>query len=248
MQISRESQEFLKNLRVYLLSSGKNEQEINDIVEELEDHLHEAEKNGKDVDEIIGQSPKEYMNQLADEMPLDLTSVLKYIPIIILGGFSFILMEDAIRGNLEYSLLEIIGYPSGLLINLFLIGAAFKYLASTKLSATKQWLILSIVGMVPTALFVGIYYLDRFIETPAFQLGTFGVASAVVVSISVFIGIAVWSKSWVTIIIPLLLFLPKVLIDMTSIEGDTKLIVNSILPFLLVGLYLLIVSKKEQQI
>lgn len=247
MKVSKESQQFLDNLRVYLLSSGKNEQEINEIVEELKDHLHEAEKHGKDVEDIIGQSPKEYMNQVADEMPFDLTGVLKYIPIIFLGAFSFILIDDAIRGTMEYSLLELIGYPLILFINLFIMfRIAFRYLATSSLSETKQWLFLSLVGMIPASLFIVIYYVDRFFETPSIEFGTVGVIIAVAVSISVFIGVALWSKSWVTIIIPLLWFLPRVFIDMTSIAEDTKLIVSGTLPLALVGLYLLIVSKREQ--
>ncbi|WP_345242657.1 HAAS domain-containing protein [Pontibacillus salipaludis] len=247
MKVSKESQQFLDNLRVYLLSSGKNEQEINEIVEELEDHLYEAERNGKDVEDIIGQSPKEYMNQVADEMPLDLIGVLKYIPIIFLGAFSFILIDDAIRGTMEYSLLELIGYPLIFFINLFIMfRLAFRYLAISSLSETKQWLFLSLVGMVPTSLFIVIYYVDRSFQTPSIEFGTVGVTVAVAVSISVLIGVALWSKSWVTIIIPILLFLPRIFINMTSIEDNTKLIVSGILPLVLVGIYLLIVSKRQQ--
>lgn len=247
MKVSKESQQFLDNLRVYLFSSGKNEQEINEIVEELEDHLYEAERNGKDVEDIIGQSPKEYMNQVADEMPLDLIGVLKYIPIIFLGAFSFILIDDAINGTMEYSLLELIGYPFIFFINLFIMfRLALRYLAVTSLSETKQWLFLSLLGIVPASLFIVIYYVDRSFGTPSIQFGTVGVTVAVAFAIATLIGVALWSKSWVTIIIPILLFLPRIFINMTSIEDNTKLIVSGILPLVLVGIYLLIVSKREQ--
>ncbi|GGD22522.1 HAAS domain-containing protein [Pontibacillus salipaludis] len=247
MKVSKESQQFLDNLRIYLLSSGKNEQEINEIVEELEDHLYEAERNGKDVEDIIGQSPKEYMNQVADEMPLDLKGVLKYIPIILIGAFSFILIDDAIRGTMEYSLLELIGYPFIFFINLFIMfRIAFRYLAISSLSETKQWLLLSLVGMVPTSLFIVIYYVDRSFQTPSIEFGNVGVTVAVAFAIATLIGITLWSKSWVTIIIPILLFLPRIFINMTSIEDNTKLIVSGILPLVLVGTYLFIVSKRQQ--
>ena len=40
--LSKESRKFLGDLRVYLISSGKNEKETNEIIGELEDHLMEA--------------------------------------------------------------------------------------------------------------------------------------------------------------------------------------------------------------
>ena len=42
MKLSREAAAFIDNLHLYLLSSGKKDKEINEIVEELTDHLREA--------------------------------------------------------------------------------------------------------------------------------------------------------------------------------------------------------------
>lgn len=44
LEISEKSEEFLENLHVYLISSGKQWDEVEDIVTELEAHLAEAEK------------------------------------------------------------------------------------------------------------------------------------------------------------------------------------------------------------
>lgn len=44
LQLSKKSQNFIENLRVYLFSSGKQSDEIEQIVNELEIHLAEAEK------------------------------------------------------------------------------------------------------------------------------------------------------------------------------------------------------------
>lgn len=44
MKLSPESRKFIEDLRLYLFSTGKSDQEIEDIVAELEDHLWEAEK------------------------------------------------------------------------------------------------------------------------------------------------------------------------------------------------------------
>ena len=130
MNLSRESEHFLENLRVYLISSGKKEQEIQAITEELEDHLCEAEKNGKNIDDIIGKSPKEYMDQIASEMSFDLKGLIQYIPIVMLGAFAFILTVKVIRGALEFSMIEAIGYPFIFLLYLLITALIFKYVPS----------------------------------------------------------------------------------------------------------------------
>src|SRR5699024_9109279 len=93
-QLSYKSRKFLEDLRVYLFSSGKDSNEIEQIVEELEIHLIEAEKNGKSIEKIVGHTPKEYMEQLSNEMPVDYKSWFKYVLIIISGAFSFTLAND----------------------------------------------------------------------------------------------------------------------------------------------------------
>lgn len=247
MKLSQPSQKFLENLRLYLLSSGKNEKDIEDIIGELEDHLYEAEKKGKSVEAITGQTPKGYMEQLANEMTFDFKGLLKYIPIIMLGGTLYIVMGDAIRGQLEYSLLELIGYPSIFIMFLLITTIAFKYVASTKISRTKEWLIFAIVGFTPMCLFIGLIYLNRFYETAVFQFGTSGNVIAIVFAALVFIGISIWSKTWFSIILPILLFLPNILISATNFQESTKLIMTSLLVPVCVGIYLLTIIRKDKK-
>lgn len=83
-QLSKRSQDFLENLHLYLFSSGKNSDDIDDIVRELETHLFEAKKNGKSIEKIIGKSPKEYMKMVSNEMIIDYRTWFKYIWIIVL--------------------------------------------------------------------------------------------------------------------------------------------------------------------
>ncbi|WP_445488130.1 HAAS domain-containing protein [Niallia sp. 03133] len=248
MNISKESRGFLEDLRLYLFSSGKNEKETEEIIGELEDHLYEAEKNGKNIEDIIGKTPKEYMAQLAKEMSFDFKAVLKYIPIIVLGGFSYILMGDALHGGIKYSLLDIVGYLFIFLLTLFLTAVLFKYVASNEISKTKEWLIFGLVGITPTTLFVALMYLDRYYYTPVIQFGTVGNIIAIVFSILIFIGISIWSKTWISIILPIILFLPEILINKTSVQESTKLIVIGILFPVCMGIYFLIIRKKEKRL
>ena len=47
MKLSKRSDEFVRNVRMYLFTSGKNEQDIEDVIGELEDHLSNLKAAGK---------------------------------------------------------------------------------------------------------------------------------------------------------------------------------------------------------
>lgn len=246
MHISMESRDFLENLRVYLISSGKKEIEINEIIEELEDHLYEAEKNGKNIDDIIGKSPKEYMEQVANEISFDLKGLVKYIPIVMLGAFAFILTGKAIRGSIEFSILDLVGYPLIFLLYLLITASVFKYVSSRQLTKIKERILLGTTSLFPLVLFMVLLYLNSSINTPVVEFGMIGNIVAISCATIIFIWIAVWSKSWVTIIIPILLFLPEGMINLTTLQDKTKAILNAVIPFSLIGIYLFILWNKER--
>lgn len=246
MRISTESRGFLENLRVYLISSGKKEIEINEIIGELEDHLCEAEKNGKNIDDIIGKSPKEYMDQVANEMSFDLKGLVKYIPIIMIGAFAFILTDKAIRGVLEFSIIDLVGYPLIFLLYLFTTAIVFKYVSSRHLSKINEWIVLGITGVVPFLLFMIHIYVNNAIKTPTFEFGMIGNIVAIGCAAIIFIWIAVWSKSLTIIILPILLFLPEGIINLTTLQDQTKAILNATIPFALIGIYIFILWNKER--
>lgn len=247
MNLSRESEHFLENLRVYLISSGKKEQEVQAITEELEDHLCEAEKNGKNIDDIIGKSPKEYMDQIASEMSFDLKGLIQYIPIIMFGAFAFILTGKAIRGVLEFSLVEVIGYPLICLLYLLATALIFKYVSSRALSKIKEGMIVGITGILPLGLFLLLLYVNDLIHTPTLAFGIAGNIVALICAVVIFISVAVWSKSWTFMIIPLLLFLPEGLLNLTSLPTETKAILSIVISFGLIGIYLFIIWIQNQK-
>ena len=246
MHLSMESRGFLENLRVYLISSGRREKEIEEIIEELEDHLCEAEKNGKNIDDIIGKSPKEYMEQVANEISFDLKGLLIYIPIVMFGALAFILTGKAIRGVLEFSTIDLIGYPLIFLFYLFTTAIVFKYVSSRHLSKIKERIILGITGILPFALFMLLLYLNDSINTPTIEFGISGNIVAIICATIIFISIALWTKSWVIIIIPILLFLPEGIINLTTLQDQTKAILSIATSFPLIGIYLLILWNKER--
>lgn len=246
LQLSKKSQDFLENLRLYLFSSGKNSEEIDDIVRELEIHLSEAEKNGKSIEKIIGKSPKEYMKMVSNEMIIDYRTWFKYICIIVLGSFSFTVFPDLLEGNLSYSVLEILGHILIGTIFIAFVITGFKYISTVSQSIRKQGMVLVGIAILPIALFVGLIYLNKAIDTPVIHFGnTASLIIGLIISLFI-IGVSIWAKTWTLIIIIALLTLPDYILNLTSLQYETKLIVSTIITFGGIALYLWILSKLEK--
>ncbi len=195
-KLSNKSKSFLENLRLYLFSSGKNPEEIEEIAEELEVHLLEAEKSGKPIDKIIGKSPKEYMEMVSKEMIIDYRTWIKYICLIVFGSFSFTIFPDLLEGNLSYSVLEIVGHIVIGAIFIISIFKGFKYISTTNHSLKIQGLILVIIMLLPIVLFVGLIYLNRAINTPIIHFGNTGSMIIGVIAVLFIISMSFWGKSW----------------------------------------------------
>lgn len=245
-KLSKKSNDFLENLRVYLFSSGKNAKEINEIIEELEVHLIEAEKRGKSIEHIIGHSPKEYMDQISNEMAIDIKQWIKFIPIIIFGAFSITIVSDLLEGTLSYSLLEIFGFLS--IAVLFLAGTsiAFRYISSKSLSPSKQFFILFMLSAFPMGLFMGLIFLNQAYATPVIEFGMFGTIMIGVLTFFFIIGISLWSKTWILPIVIAWLELPELLLRTTNMAEPTRLLVSTFLTFGGIAIYLAIANRKER--
>lgn len=71
MMISKEGEKFLIDTKVYLITKGIKEEDVDAFLEDAELHLIEGEEEGKTVSDIFGDSPKEYAEELAKEMEKD---------------------------------------------------------------------------------------------------------------------------------------------------------------------------------
>ncbi|UKS66535.1 HAAS domain-containing protein [Rossellomorea marisflavi] len=223
MNVSKESRDFLDRLSVYLFASGKNEKEIREVTGELEDHLHEAEKKGKSVEDITGLTAKQYMDQIAKEMPFDKMGVFKYALVLIFGAIAFYVMGDAINGTMDYSWIIIIGLPVMVLLYGVMVAKLFKYTAEKVLSKKKEFTLLILLAGVPLAGMGGVVFLDQFIGVTAVSLGTTGRVIGFVLCAFILIGVSIWSKSLIMILLPILVFVPQYYIERTSWSEETQL-------------------------
>lgn len=247
VKLSEQSERFIENLRIYLFSSGKNSDEIEEIIEELESHLSEAEKRGKSIEKIIGKSPKEYMEMISNEMVIDYRTWFKYILLILIGAFSITIIRDVLEGALSYSLLEIIGYLVITVIFIFSVLKGFKYISTIKQSIGKQIGILIPIVMVPGALFFGLIFLNRAVDTPIIQFSNTASMVIGIITMLFIIGMSIWAKTWILIVVVAFISLPGYVLNQTSLPYETQLILESIIMFGGVGIYLLISTKIEQK-
>lgn len=243
VKLSRKSKDFLEDLRLYLFSSGRKSDEIEEIVDELANHLSEAEDNGKSVEKVVGKSPKEYMESISNEMVVDYRTWIKYICLIILGSFSLSILPDLLEGNLSYSVLEIVGHILIGAIFIFLVFTGFKYISTTSKSLKWQGLILLAIAILPIALFVGLIYLDRIVGTPTVHFGNVGSLIIGVITVFFLIGMSIWAKTWILIMILALLTLPDYFLTLTPLKYETQLIISSLLTFGGIAIYLWISYK-----
>ncbi|PYZ91718.1 hypothetical protein CR194_19040 [Salipaludibacillus keqinensis] len=243
-KLSHKSKTFLEDLRIYLFSSAKNSEEIDDIVDQLEVHLLEAEQNGKTIEKIIGDSPKDYMNQLSHEMSLDYKAWAKFVPIILFGSFSFKIVGDSLSGALAYSILELIGFFTIGIIFLLGVSATFKFISGKNLSNGKQVTVLSLVPLLTMGLFFSLIYLNRVIDPPLIHFGQLGSIIAVIITMIFLIAASWWAKTAVLLVIITLLYLPPFLLSFTSMQEVTQLTIGVFVSYIGIGIYLFITFKR----
>lgn len=248
MELSKKSRNFLDDLAVYLMSSGKSEEEVQDVVAELKDHLEEAERAGKSVDDVVGQSPQAYMQHLGREMAFDGKGFFKVIAMIIPNVFAYIVIANFIQGEMTFSTIQLIGFP--LVAVLFLLAAAqaFRNMSiRSKESKIKNGATYIALAALPMTLFLGLMVLDIFVETPTIVFGPTGQLVLFGLAVIALLIVSVWTKTWINLIIPLLLFGPQYALAQTSLPLEQQLMFSMLILFVGMGIFLFVWWKKNQQ-
>ncbi|MCC3357140.1 HAAS domain-containing protein [Bacillus sp. REN16] len=249
--LSAKSEFFIDNLRMYLMMSGKNDQEVSELIEELKDHLSEAEKSGKSIDDIVGQTPEQYMASLKQEMRTDYKQLTKFLPIYFIGVIAYFLIGPAIRGEFELNYIQVIGIPILAVLGLG-IYVYFLQKAGQKQFSKKMFFLSGVIAsMSVTTLAIVIIVGSTIFMNPFFIGDTTAEVAVIVICGSIFIGTAIWSKSWVFIVIPVFLIIPDVFTRFTDVSIETIIII-SISSFVLMSVVLilniLITEKRKKKL
>ncbi|HDR7632808.1 TPA: DUF1129 domain-containing protein [Bacillus mycoides] len=174
MQVSKEGEKFLIDTKVYLITKGIKEEDVDAFLEDAELHLIEGEKKGKTVSDIFGDSPKEYAEELANEMEQDKGGSIKTILGMIIGIGGYWLLTNILfeSPNHEFTLtnVQLIGYPIVLMITIVAIIFAFK-MSSFK-SKIKEFSIIYVAALLPILLLVLLMFMNKWYGTPVLQLTT----------------------------------------------------------------------------
>ncbi|MFJ8412860.1 DUF1129 domain-containing protein [Bacillus paramycoides] len=174
MQVSKEGEKFLIDTKVYLITKGIKEEDVDAFLEDAELHLIEGEKEGKTVSDIFGDSPKAYAEELAKEMEKDKSGSIKSILAMIIGVGGYWLLTHILfnNPNQQFTLtnVQLIGYPIVLMITIVGTIAAFR-MSSFK-SKLVEFGIIYMIVMVPILLLVLLMFIDKWYGTSVLQLTT----------------------------------------------------------------------------
>ncbi|HFK1763046.1 hypothetical protein AT258_08140 [Bacillus wiedmannii] len=174
MQISKEGEKFLIDTKVYLITKGMKEEDVDAFLEDAELHLIEGEKEGKTVKDIFGDSPKEYAEELAKEMEKDKGGSIKSILGMIIGIGGYWLLTNILfeNPNHEFTLtnVQLIGYPIVLMITI--VGIIFAFKMSSFKSKIKEFSIIYVAALLPILLLVLLMFMNKWYGTPVLQLTT----------------------------------------------------------------------------
>src|SRR5699024_6257697 len=124
--------------------------------------------------------------------------------------------QDLIRGELSYSLLEIVGNIIIVFIFIGIVLLGFRLLATRNFTQKTQIGIFAVLGLIPFGLYIGLIYMNKHIITPIIHFGIVGSIITGVLMTLFIIGMSIWAETWILFIVILLLIVPDLLLSMTS--------------------------------
>ncbi|KAB2501629.1 DUF1129 domain-containing protein [Bacillus cereus] len=230
MQISKEGEKFLIDTKVYLITQGIKEEDVDAFLEDAELHLIEGEKEGKTVSNIFGDSPKEYAEELAKEMEKDKGGSIKSVLGMIIGIGGYWLLTNILFGNpnQQFTLtnVQVIGYPIVLIITI--IGTVFAFRMSSFKSKLVEFGIIYVIVMIPILLLVLLMFMNKWYGTPILKLSTM---QTYILAVSIFLLLLigeVYVLGWMgvlVLIVPLaIMFLFKDLEERNVFWGIAKIL------------------------
>ncbi len=167
--LTKENEAIYGEMLVYLRMSNKSQEELEPVLIELLDHLLDAQANGKRAEDVFGENPKAFCDELLTAMPKPKAKEFfsMFAPAAVIGLGMWLLISGS-DGRLEYSLISLIGMPiSGLLC---LITILYGIRVSTFRSGKKGFAILYVYFIIATLSICAVVLLDHFFGKPIFIL------------------------------------------------------------------------------
>ncbi|CAD2071047.1 hypothetical protein GCM10007275_16210 [Jeotgalicoccus coquinae] len=164
--LSKEAERFLREFRIEMMAHGKQDEAIDDMEAELEDHLIQAEQDGKSVDSITGGSVKEYLKNISGEMPR-VNNLKKYIMLFIVYLAGILTIPTLIAGTFEWSLSNLMYYAAIIVLGPLLIYKVYSGVIinhtcfKTEKIAPKGYVIIAVFSVLKMGFLIGGLFLVR---------------------------------------------------------------------------------------
>lgn len=175
-KLTPENKKYYENLLLYIrLTTDKSEQETEEILYEILEHLLEAQAEGKSPEEVFGKDPKAYADEIIGELPkaigkeqLKLGAMIIFYmlgPSALVYGVIHTVLNLFIKQNSAFTFSlgsGIIITIFDLLIGFFTLAYIIKCMRSIAFKNQKKWVeFLQLYGIV--MLSIGLYILPLFI-------------------------------------------------------------------------------------
>ncbi|MEN7365929.1 HAAS domain-containing protein [Bacillus safensis] len=244
--VSKETRHILLELQLYLISKGKNQDEIDELMDELTAHAVEAEKDGKTGGDVFSGDPRSYADELAKELSGNHKDWVPFVSAFLIGSLFYMILADAISQNLSYSWFALIGYPLVLVANVIMIIVMFR--ASAFQTSSRVFLYFWMLGIFQLTAMVTIKLLDQKVGTPLLVLTSgqrWGVILLMLLCIVVFNAIL---KANVVSLIPIIFFGPQLIFEWIGWTSPSVILLQSLLSIvILIGLIFIVLRRTNKK-
>ncbi|KRE19685.1 NADH dehydrogenase [Bacillus sp. Root920] len=244
--VSKETRHILLELQLYLISKGKNQDEIDELMDELTAHAVAAEKDGKTGEDVFGGDPRSYADELAKELSGNHKDWVPFVSAFLIGSLFYMILADAISQNLSYSWFALIGYPLVLVANVIMIIVMFR--ASAFQTSSRVFLYFWMLGIFQLTAMVTIKLLDQKVGTPLLVLTSgqrWGVILLMLLCIVVFNAIL---KANVVSLIPIIFFGPQLIFEWIGWTSPSVILLQSLLSIvILIGLIFIVLRRTNKK-
>lgn len=178
MEISKEGNHFLEQTRSYLNYRGKDRKQVKEFIQEAHTHILDGENDGKTVEEIFGSSPKKYAKDVAKSMDTPKRRNLQLFMHIYIAILTYVVIWDAINGDLAYSWIEIIGYTFSYII--WVLAFHFSVLLTIFHNEGKKFIFMVLIILPAIILLDVVDTLAKNFGTPLFTIDSTSTAFIII--------------------------------------------------------------------
>ncbi|OLP64911.1 hypothetical protein BACPU_22320 [Bacillus pumilus] len=243
--VSKETKHTLLELRLYLISMGKNAEEIDELMDELTTHAVAAETDGKTGEDVFGGDPRALADELAAELSRRHKDWIPYVSAFLIGSLFYIILSDAVNRSLSYSWYALIGYPLILMGNVIMTVVMFR--TSAFRSNRQSFVYFCFLGIFQLTAISAVHLLNQKLGTPLLVLTSnqrWGTIVLMLICIVVFNAIL---KANVFSLIPIIFFGPQLLFEWIGWTSQVVLLLQSLLSIVIIMLVPLFVMRRKNE-